>query len=108
MATVYSTTLTDSTGATSGILDVSTHNQAWLVINVTAIDWAGSATAVLSRIDAADTLIPVATLPLQMGLNTAEVGIGCATNVILGDHLQLDVMVFDTTSVSGTISLIGK
>jgi len=108
MATIADTTVSTSTDWSSGALDVSSVHQVWIVINVSAIDWTGSTTLTISRIDATSTLFPVVSVGLNAGINQAEIGIGCSYNLLLGDHIQFDMTCVEGTSVAATVSVIGK
>jgi len=108
MATIYSDTLVDATSSTSGVLDVSAYSRLWVALNVTAVDWTGSATFTLSRLDAFDTLFPLVRSQPAEGMISLEIGAGLATALVFGDRVQLDVSTFEETSVSATISIIGE
>lgn len=108
MATVYSTTLTDSTGTSSGPLSVSSYKELWISFNVSAVSWIGSALATISRIDASNALYPLVEVQLSDGLASVDIGVGLANNVCFGDQVQIDVACASGTNISTTISVIGK
>jgi len=108
MATVYSQTLTGATEDSSGSLSVSSYNELWVALDVSAVDWTGSASATLSRIDAFSTLFPMISVQLGEGHTVLDVGSGMTTNLAFGDHVQLDISTVDGTTISAQVSIIGK
>lgn len=108
MTTLYQNTLDAATEDSSGVLDVSTYRELWVAINATDISWTGSATATVTRLDANDVPFTVTTLSLGLGATTADIGAGLTVNQSLGDQVQVDISCFTDTTITGTISVIGK
>lgn len=108
MATVYSKTLTSATGDTSGVLTVGSYSRLWVAANVSAVDWVGSATLYLSRLDPFDVLFPLASAQLSEGMISLEIGSGLGVDLVFGDRIQSDIVTAEGTSITGTVSIIGK